>query len=90
MSPIGRDWITDALREVPGIRACYHAAPKEGPGYVSVAIGDDDAAFVAAEKALIARRLELGIESQGPDEIALYTVDHFVENIAQALLPVPD
>lgn len=81
LSPIGRDWITDALKHVPGIRACYHAAPADGPGYVSVAIGDDDAAFEAAERAINERRLELGIEGQGPDEVTFYKVDHFVENI---------
>ena len=81
LSPIGRDLINDALRDVPGIRACYHAAPTEGPGYVSVAIGDDDAAFEAAETTINERRVELGIEGKGPDEVTFYNVDHFVENI---------
>lgn len=77
----GREWITDALAGVPGIRSCYHATAPDGQGYISVSIGDDHAAFTAAERALTERRIELGIEGQGPDEITVYEVAHYVENI---------
>ena len=78
----GREWITDACRGVPGIRAAYHAAIPEQPGYISVAIADDEQALEAGERAIAQRRAELGIDSLGPDEVAVYAVDHFVDNLS--------
>jgi hypothetical protein len=76
----GREWITDALRGVPGIRAAYHAAIPEEPGYISVAIAENEQAMEAGTQAIAQRRAELGIDGLGPDEVAVYVVDHFVEN----------
>ncbi len=45
LSAVGRDWITDALKGVPGVRGAYHASPVDGSGYVSIAINDDDDAM---------------------------------------------
>ncbi len=84
LSAVGRDWITDALKGVPGVRGAYHASPVDGSGYVSIAINDDDAAMEVGTQAIARRRLELGIDSRGPDEVAFYVVDHYVENRAAA------
>lgn len=81
LSPEGREWILDATKGVPGVRAAYHAAPIGGTGYVSVTVFDDEAAATAATEAIAARRVELGIDSQGPDEgPVLYAVHHAVTN----------
>jgi len=83
----GREWITDACRGVPGIRAAYHAAIPEQPGYISVAIADDEQALKAGERAIAQRRAELGIDSLGPDEFSVYVVDHFVDNLTGEHVP---
>ncbi|HVE98364.1 MAG TPA: hypothetical protein VNA12_04215 [Mycobacteriales bacterium] len=80
LSADGRDWVTEALRGVPGVRSCYHASRPGVPGYVSVSVMDDEAALTASNDALTRRREDLGISSQGPDRVDVYVVDHFVEN----------
>ena len=52
----GREWVTDALRGVPGIRAAYHAASPEQAGDISVAIADDKQAMEAGTRAIARRR----------------------------------
>ena len=83
----GREWITDALRGVPGIRAAYHAANPEQAGYISVAIADDKQAMDAGTQAIARRRAELGVDGLGPDEVSVYVVDHFVENLGGEVHP---
>lgn len=83
----GREWITDALRGVPGIRAAYHAAIPGEAGYISVAIADDEQAMEAGTQAIAQRRAELGIDGLGPDQISVYKVDHFVENLSGDVRP---
>lgn len=86
-SVLGREWITDALRGVPGVRAAYHAAIPGQAGYISVAIADDEQAMEAGTRAIANRRVELGIAGLGPDEVSVYEVDHFVENLTGESLP---
>ncbi|HVF18857.1 MAG TPA: hypothetical protein VNA14_01255 [Mycobacteriales bacterium] len=81
LSADGRDWVTEALRGVPGVRSCYHASRPGIPGYISVSVMDDEKALEASNVALTERREELGIPSQGPDRVEVYAVDHFVENV---------
>lgn len=77
----GREWVTEALRGVPGVRAAYHAIRPGEEGYISVSILDDEAAAQTGWKAIAARREELGVvDLEGPDTIEFYTVDHYVEN----------
>jgi len=77
----GRDWVTESLRGVPGVRAVYHANRPGTEGYISVSVLDDEAASQAAWNAIAARREELRvIELEGPDTIEFYVVDHYVEN----------
>lgn len=83
----GREWITDALRGVPGIRAACHAASPGQAGYISVAIADDEQAMEAGTQAIAQRRAELGIDGLGPDEVSVYEVDHFVENLGGEVRP---
>lgn len=80
LSVEGRDWITETLRGVPGARSVYHGTQPGVDGYISVSVFDDEEAMQAGQQAIARRRLELGIESQGPDEIEVYRVDHYVEN----------
>ena len=86
-SVLGREWITDAVRGVPGIRAAYHAAIPEQRGYISVAIADDEQALEASTRAIAQRRAELGIDALGPDEVSVYVVDHFVDNVTGETRP---
>lgn len=81
LSLAGRGWVTDALRGVPGVRSVYHANQPDRPGYISVAVMDDEAALKASNDALTRRREELGLPAQGPDRVELYEVDHYVENV---------
>ena len=83
----GREWITDALRGVPGIRAACHAAMPGRRGYISVAIADDEQAMEAGTQAIAQRRAERGIDGLGPDEVSVYVVDHFVDNISGEIVP---
>jgi len=81
VSPDGRDWVTEALRNVPGVRAAYHAIRPGVDGYISVSIHDDEAAAQRGWHAIAARREELGvIELEGPEKIEFYRVDHYIEN----------
>jgi hypothetical protein len=81
LSPVGREWILDALQGVPGIRSAFHATPEGGSGYVTVGIFDDETAIAIAEDAIARRRVELGIEGQGPDDGPIfYNVHHLIAN----------
>jgi hypothetical protein len=75
-----RDWITEALRNVPGVRSVYHASRPDTPGYISISVFDDEGAMQSGQDAIAQRRVELGKESLGPDEVEVYWVDHYVEN----------
>lgn len=76
----GREWITDAVAGLDGIFGVYHAEPIEGSGYVSITLARDEQSLGRATEAIAAVRIERGIESRGPDAVALYKVHHFTEN----------
>ncbi len=63
-----------------GVRSSYHASQPGLPGYVSVSVFDDEAALQAAHEAIARRRVLLGQESEGPDDVQVYNVDHYIEN----------
>ena len=46
-----------------------------------MAIADDEQAMEAGTQAIARRRAKLGIDGLGPDEVFVYVVDHFVENL---------
>ena len=89
LSPEGREWITETLRGVPGVRSSYHASKPGSPGYVSVSVFDDETALQAAHEAITQRRLALGHEGARPDEVEVFAVDHFIENSPSSLHSPP-
>jgi hypothetical protein len=72
-----RDWLIDATRDVPGVRAAYHLVdPATGNG-LSVAIFDDEDAMKATREAITQRAAEIGWHDQphpSPKSETLYQV----------------
>jgi hypothetical protein len=85
-----RDWVIDALRPVPGVRAAYHALDRETGALVSISIYDDEAATEAAYAAIARRGAERNHHGIPPDEIRKCEVVCFMEHtVHQAAQEVP-
>ena len=77
-----RDWVIEALRTVPGVRAAYHAVDRETGALLSISVVEDVAAAEAA-RAAIARSAEArGHEGTPPDAIRFCEVIRSTEGAA--------
>jgi aspartate/tyrosine/aromatic aminotransferase len=74
-----RDWVIDALRPVPGVRAAYHAVDRETRAMLSISIYDDDAASEAALAAIRRAAEDRAHHGVPPDEIRLCEVVRFLD-----------
>ena len=81
LSSEGREWATEALRGVPGVRSAYHASQRGSPSYISASIFDDETALKAGQEAIAQRLVALEEERHGPDEVEIYEVDDYIENL---------
>lgn len=75
-----RDWVIDALRGVPGVRAAYHVRHPELGTVLSISVFDDEAASERAHTAIAARAQEIGHQGYPPDDIQIYHAVRYVEN----------
>jgi hypothetical protein len=74
-----REWVIDALRPVPGVRAAYHAVDRETGALLSLSIYDDEAATEAAHAAIARRAAERNHHGVPTDEIHLCEVIRFMD-----------
>jgi hypothetical protein len=85
--PDNREWVIDALRPVPGVRAACHVVDRETGALLSISIYDDETATEAAHAAIAGRAAARRHRGVPPDEIRLCEVirfmDHTVDHAAQ-------
>ncbi len=74
-----RDWVIDALRTVPGVRAAYHVVDRETGALVSISIYEDEAATEAAHAAVARGAAERNHHGVPPDETRVCEVIRFMD-----------
>ena|SRR5947209_8565475 len=77
--PDDRDWVIDALRTVPGVRAAYHALDRDSGAVLSISIYDDRAAADAAVEAISASATARNHHGTHPDGIRFCEVVRSLE-----------
>lgn len=79
-----RDWVIEAVRTVPGVRATYHAVDRETGALLAVSVFEDETAAQAAQAAIAGEAARRGHQGVPPDAIRFCDVIRSTENAAGA------